>query len=143
MRVSFDYDGTLADHFDGSHNPNSGRALEALLGHASAGDEVFIVTRRYGPENAGLGLVNEHIDPLRLAAGLPVPGHRVVFTNRSLKADRLRELGIDMHYDDCPFEADYFLRRQAGTGMLFVVVSDGPWRVLGAPPDNNQDKPAT
>lgn len=130
MRFSFDYDGTLADHFDGSPNDQKYLVIERLRQHQREGHEVFIVTKRYSPENSSLGLVNEHIDPLRLASELSIPGHRVVFTDRSLKADTLHRLGIHQHYDDCQHEADYFMRRFRGTSLRYVLVSRTPWATL-------------
>jgi hypothetical protein len=130
MRVSFDFDGTLADHFDGTPNDQRHKVIERLRQHQREGHEVYIVTKRYSPQNSRLGLVNEHIDPLRLASELSIPRDRVVFTDRSLKADTLHDLGISQHYDDCPHEADYFIRRFPGSGMRYVMVSRSPWRTL-------------
>jgi hypothetical protein len=130
MRVSFDFDGTLADHFDGAPNDQRYKVIERLKQHQREGDEVFIVTKRYSPQNSRLGLVNEHIDPLRLASELSIPGDRIVFTDRSLKADKLHDLGINQHYEDCPHEADYFIRRFPSSDMIYVMVSCNPWQTL-------------
>lgn len=133
MRVSFDFDGTLADHFDGTPNDQKHKVIEALRDHQARGHDVYIVTKRYSPEKSSLGLVNEHIDTLRLAAGLSIPRDRVVFTDRALKADVLHRLRVDRHYDDCEFEADYFLRRYPGSSMRYVLVSRDPWVRVGPP----------
>ncbi len=132
MRISFDYDGTLADHFDGSENDQKEKVLAKLRQLQSEGHAIYIVTKRYSPARAHLGLVNEHIDPLRLAAQLSIPGQNVVFTDRALKADRLHELGIDQHYDDCDVELEYFLDRHTNSSMNYVMVSRRPWQIVNA-----------
>jgi hypothetical protein len=132
MRISFDYDGTLADGFDGTPNDQKDRVRAKLRQLRSEGHEVYIVTRRYSPENSHRGLVNEHIDVLRLAADLGVPGRNIVFTNRRLKAATLVEMSIDQHYEDCDIELDDFLRNHASTSMNFVMVSRTPWQVVNS-----------
>lgn len=134
MRISFDYDGTLADGFDGSPNGQKDKVRAKLRQLKSEGHEVFIVTRRYSPEKSTMGLVNEHIDVLRLAAELGVPGKNVVFTNRRLKADTLVALSIDQHYEDCDIELDNFLLKCAAkkVPMYLVMVSRVPWQVVSS-----------
>jgi len=130
MRVSFDFDGTLSDHFDGALNPSREAVVSELKRLVSLEHDVFIVTKRYSPEKSRHGLVNEHIEPLSLAAYLGIPRDRVVFTDRALKADKLHSMGVGLHFDDCEYELEYFLRRYPDSKMGFALVSSDPWRLI-------------
>ena len=132
MRISFDFDGTLADDFDGSINYEKEKVIAKLKELQSEGHEIHIVTKRYSPEYSNQGKVNEHIDVLRLAAELGIPGRCVHFTNRSFKADKLVELSIDQHYDDCDAELDFFLTNYKNSSMNYIMVNQSPWKIVNA-----------
>lgn len=90
MRVSFDFDGTLCDE--------RGRLFvdtEAkVCAHMLAGDEVLLVTSRYR-EHGGPSLF-AFLDKYNLRSMFA----EVHFTEHQYKADTLRDLGVDRHYDD-------------------------------------------
>lgn len=101
--VSFDFDGTLNDHFSGQHNPNK-KEIQNLLVQLSHDENfsVYIITRRYGPEHSEKGLGKEHEGIFKLLAelNLQLPEEKVIFTNREMKYYTIVNLGIDIHIDD-------------------------------------------
>jgi len=135
VKLAFDFDGTLAE-------------LGAVQGYCQmlvqhGGFEVYIVTRRFGPEQTTDEVCDEAIPVYELAAQLGIIRERVVFTNREYKAPILNELGIRYHLDDDPLEGTYI--RQAGGPCEFVCTdsTENPglrnWRTLldealGLPP---------
>lgn len=132
MRISFDFDGTLADDFDGTFNAQKDDVISKLKELKAENHEVFIVTKRYSPSNSSLGAINEHIDPLRLAAECGIPGKNVIFTNREFKAQTLQSMSIDMHFDNSDQELDFFLRNCQGSSMNWVMVNRQPWKMFSA-----------
>jgi hypothetical protein len=132
MKISFDYDGTLADDFDGSTNYEKDKVIAKLKELQSENHEIFIVTKRFSPNNAHKGLVNEHIDVLRLAAELKIPGTKVIFTDRKFKADKLIELSIDQHFENSNEELYYFLNNHTNSSMNYIMVSSSPWKIYNA-----------
>lgn len=132
MKISFDYDGTLADDFDGSTNYEKDKVIAKLKELQSENHEIFIVTKRFSPNNAHKGLVNEHIDVLRLAAELKIPGTKVIFTDRKFKADKLIELTIDQHFENSNEELYYFLNNHTNSSMNYIMVSSSPWKIYNA-----------
>lgn len=132
MRISFDFDGTLADDFDGTFNEQKDKVIAKLQELKSENHEIFIVTKRYSPDNSGKGSINEHIEPLRLAAELGLSGKNVIFTNRELKAATLQNLSIDMHFDNSDVELDHFLRNSKNSSMNWVMVNRQPWKIFNA-----------
>jgi len=102
-KVSFDFDGTLHDHFHGQHNPNK-KAIQNLLVQLSQDENfiVYVITRRYGPEQSEKGKGGEHEDVFKLLdeLNLQLPKERVIFTNREMKYYTIINLGIDIHIDD-------------------------------------------
>lgn len=85
MNVSFDVDGTLLDDFDGSLNKQKEEIQSLAKKHLSSGDNVFIITKRYGPEFLNEGLKNEHRIVYQLASSLGIPFDKCYFTNRDWK----------------------------------------------------------
>lgn len=102
-KVSFDFDGTLHDHFHGQHNPNK-KSIQNLLKQLSEDENfsVYIVTRRYGPEHAEKGKGGEHEDVFKLLdeLNLQLPKEKIIFTNREMKYYTIVNLDIDIHLDD-------------------------------------------
>lgn len=85
-RISFDFDNTL-------QNP----ALQTLAkGFIEDGHEVFIITSRL---NEG-----RILDVCNLAVELGIPQFMIYRTNGESKVLTIKVLGIDIHFDDCPFE---------------------------------------
>lgn len=132
MKISFDFDGTLADDFDGTPNWTKDKVIAKLRELQAEHHDIYIVTKRYSAENAKLGKVNEHVDVFRLAAELGISGQNVVFTNRELKADVLHKLGINQHYENSDIELDYFLRNYKTSSMNFIMVNRAPWKIFNS-----------
>lgn len=102
-KVSFDYDGTLGDHFYGEENPHKEEIQELLV--ELVNDEsfdVYIITRRFGPENSSKGATSEHEVVLNLLKTLNIqlPEEKIIFTNREYKYSLINKLNIDIHLDD-------------------------------------------
>ena len=135
MRISFDFDGTLAD---------LGAVQDycrLLLAHERF--EIYIITRRFRAEHPMSTALDEAAPVHALARALGVAHERVVFTDRQYKVDTLNELGIHVHLDDDIVEGMYI--RQSGQGCEFVCTdsTQNPdlrnWRsildeLLGLPP---------
>lgn len=101
--ISFDFDGTLSNHFGGQNNPIKEKVQE-LFKQLVEDDNynVHIITRRYGPENTDEGLGNEHEEVFDLLNNLNIvlPKENILFTNRKYKYSFVNELNIDIHLDD-------------------------------------------
>jgi trehalose-6-phosphatase len=102
-KVSFDFDGTLSDHFQGKHNPNK-EGIQKLFKQLSDDDnfDVYLITRRYGPEHKdkGLGCEHEGVYNLLDELNIVLPKEKLIFTNREMKYYTVVNLGIDIHLDD-------------------------------------------
>jgi len=102
-KISFDYDGNLDDHFDGGKNPNK-KEVQELFKKLSEdnGVDLYLITRRFGPEHSNKGLKDEHqkvynlLDELNIA----LPKEKIIFTNRDMKYKIILNLGINIHLDD-------------------------------------------
>lgn len=82
MKVSFDFDGTLEHKY----------VQEIALRNLKVGDEVYIVTSRCKD--------NYNEDLFKIAEQLGIKKDNIYFTNGQYKADALRGLGVELHYDD-------------------------------------------
>lgn len=102
-KISFDMDGTLDDHFDGGLNINK-IGVQNLLIKLSSDDlfDVYVITRRYGPDCLEKGAKNEHLKVFQLLNKLNIelPKENVLFTNREYKYLLIDKLEIDIHLDD-------------------------------------------
>lgn len=102
MRVSFDYDGTLLDH-------KSIQNLAKML--VESGNDVYVITSR---------------SPLRhdpyfktLISSLGIRSENVFFVDNNPKVNKIKELCIDMHFDDIDDEIKEILRHYPKcTGLL-------------------------
>lgn len=83
MKISFDFDGCLAD--------NKFVQLIAKL-FRDAGHEIWIITSR-DPQ-----MINK--DVWELSNEFNIPTERVVMTNGNLKVHKFTELKIDIHFDN-------------------------------------------
>ena len=124
--VSFDLDGTLLDDFDGTLNRQKDELQKICKNHLSKGDNVFIITKRYGPSLPTYGLGNEHLIVWELALKLGVPIENCFFTNREWKVDIIKKLGIHRHYENSEFECKMI----QNLGVEVVPVEDPYWRDL-------------
>jgi len=126
--VSFDFDGTLNDHFFGHDNPYKD-GIKQLFKELSESEEfdVYIITRRFGPEDSEKGLKDEHTTVFNLLNELNIvlPKEKVIFTNRSYKYTLINKLKIDIHLDDDPKEHNLIRRFTNGSS---VDVQTPDWR---------------
>jgi hypothetical protein len=89
-RISFDMDGTLG------HVPYIQNLCKCLLLDPS--NEVLIITRRYNHVNTEYG--DEMTQVFNLAGRLGIKKENVHFTNREYKVGLIKQLDVDIHYDD-------------------------------------------
>ena len=83
MRISFDFDGCLAD--------NSFVQVIASL-FQNAGHDIWIITSR-DPQS-------ENRDVWEFSKKFNIPKDRIVMTNGSLKVNKFLELKMDIHFDN-------------------------------------------
>ena len=100
-KVSFDFDGTL------SQETIQDIAKEKI----SNGDEVYIITKRSESQNV-----------LDLAEKIGIKKENVVFTNHEPKWSFIKDLGIDIHYDNVSEEVDEI--KEKTTAEVIKVSSD-------------------
>lgn len=105
MKVSFDFDSTiLKKEWSEEEEMEVPVGLDPIAAkliqqERAAGNDVIIVTSRYGPKPA-FGQDNE--DLFKIANDLKIED--VYFTNGEDKVQTLLDLGIVRHYDDDPHE---------------------------------------
>lgn len=110
--ISFDFDGTLNDHFGGEVVEYKKITRDWVKRLMRRGYEVYIITRRYGPENSHKGKTNEHLIVWEIASQLGIPKNRIIFTNREWKYTQIENIGSGIHIDDDAHEK-YWLERHA------------------------------
>jgi len=98
--ITFDYDGCIGDHFDGSLNVQKKIIRDWVMRLLRRGYEVYFVTRRFGPGYSGQGITNEHVEVLKLAKELGIEEDKVIFTNREWKYKTLGKINSIIHIDD-------------------------------------------
>jgi len=84
-KISFDFDGTLSQK-------NIQKLAESKIKN---GDDVYIITKRPRSENV-----------LELASKLGIKEKNVIFTDHEPKWSFIKDLGIDVHYDNVNSEAN-------------------------------------
>lgn len=125
-RISFDYDGTLSDDFDGAINQQKNEIQDILTQLISMGNEVFIVTKRHSFANRFMGKINEYADVLQTAFKLKVPISNVIFTDRQFKAETLIKMKIDIHFENSDFEISYM--NGLKHNIQNILITDPYWR---------------
>ena len=137
MRVSFDFDNTLYHPFgyNGSNSNDQMNDIQSLAKeYLRSGYDVFIVTKRYGPENRSLGLTNEHLLVYEIAFRLGIVLENVHFTNREMKFKTLLKLGINRHFEDDEYECDLIRNSNKmlleGSKIEVIPVLDPYWKDL-------------
>lgn len=98
--ISWDFDGTLNDHFGGAINPLKKQTRDWVLRLKRRGYDVHIITRRFGPENKNMGKGNEHLIVWKVADELGVPREKVIFANREFKYSYIEKINACIHIDD-------------------------------------------
>ena len=121
-KISFDFDGTLTDDYDGTPNPKKFEIQHICKSLISQGKDVCIITKRYGP-NSGM---NEENIVYKLAHELGV--EKVYFTDRVLKDKMINKLGIQFHFENSTDEAEIIKLMCPNTTV--VNIEDSYWRDL-------------
>lgn len=125
-KISFDFDGTLADDFDNTINSQKEEVQDICRQLIEMGNQVYLVTKRYSPTNSSLGKKNEHLEVVDMASKLNIPKENVVFTDRELKAETLIKMNIDLHFENSDFELNYLNSFEHNVNM--VLITDSYWR---------------
>ncbi len=118
--ISVDMDGTIDHHFDGTKNPYKKMVRDFILRLIRRGYTVYIVTRRYGPDNSVRGLMNEHLKVWEVADELGIPRDRVIFTGREWKYKTIEALGSSIHIDDDETEK-YWIERHSPLVQVILL----------------------
>jgi len=127
-KISFDFDGTLVDDFYGEHNSQKEEIQKICKDLIDNGHNVFIVTKRFGPEFSNSGKKNEHLEVYELAEKLGIRKENIHFTNREWKVVKLGQLDINVHFENSENEV-YHIRESRPT-MSVVHIEDPYWKAL-------------
>ena len=130
MKVSFDFDGTLFDEFDGVLNKQKEEIQKIANNYLKDGHEVCIITKRYDYNNRNLGKKREYEEVMDLANNLGIKD--VYFTNREWKDTYIINLGINMHFENSEYEVKSIEESCTKNNhkCLVVPVEDPYWRDL-------------
>jgi len=94
-KISFDFDGTINDHFDESLNPFKVDVQNMIKHLVNEGYDVHIITRRYlDPKFSESQIVFD------IANDLGIKNENIHFTDRMWKFNMINDLGINFHIDD-------------------------------------------
>ncbi len=130
MKISFDFDNTLYHPFGyketGESNLQMSEIQSLLKKYIKEGNQVFIVTKRYGPGSSRFGLGDEHLLVYEIASKLGVDIRNIHFTNREMKVNTLLNLGIQRHFEDDKYECSLITKN----GIQVIPVLDPYWRDL-------------
>ena len=128
MKISFDFDGTLDDEFDGSVNTQKEEIKSIAKDLISKGHQVCIITKRYDQKFYMYGKGNEHKVVYDLAKTLGI--REVYFTNREMKFSTILKLGIDMHFENSLYEVELINQacKQKGHNCNVIHVESSNWR---------------
>lgn len=121
-KISFDYDGTLDDHFNGIVNENKLSVQQLLAELIEEGCDVYIITRRFGPEN----FESQKVFELLKTLNIPLSKEKIIFTNRAYKHLTIQNLKIDIHIDDDIVERELIDKFTMGHS---VDASIQDWRI--------------
>jgi hypothetical protein len=121
-KISFDFDGTLHDDFDGTVNPQKEEIQSICKELINQGKDVCIITKRYHPSVYS----GESEVVVELAKELGVK--KIYFTNRVLKDQQIKELGIECHFENSEFEANVIKANNPNT--LVIHIENTSWKKL-------------
>src|ERR1035437_3941085 len=118
LKVSFDYDGTLADDFDGSINKQKDLIRSLARKYIMEGHDVCIITKRYD------------FDVFTLAKDLLIK--KIYYTNREMKFSTIIKLKIDMHFENSEYEVKLINQacNEHNHKCICVHIEDKYWRDL-------------
>lgn len=130
--ITFDFDGTLEDHFDGTKNKQKEEIQDVCKQLIDLGNDVRILTKRYSSEFHNLGIGKEHESVYNLANKLNIPLSNVHFTNRSMKSESIIKMGVNIHFEDEKEEVDLINDECHKNNhiCLAIPVKDHYWRDL-------------
>jgi len=128
MKISFDFDGTLDDEFDGGYNISKEEIQSLAKKYVDEGNDVCIITKRYDSNNRHMGKGNEHIIVYDLAKELGIT--KIYFTNREMKFSHILNLGIEMHFENSEYEVSLInlACKQKDHNCIVVHVENPNWR---------------
>ena len=127
-KISFDFDGTLNEHFFGAVNPQEDEIKKLFVELCNDDNfDVYIITRRFGPEDSDKGLKDEHTTVINMLDSLNIqlPKEKIIFTNRKYKFSFINKLKVDIHLDD-DIKEHQLIRKF--TNKSFVDVQQPDWR---------------
>jgi hypothetical protein len=128
MKISFDFDGTLDDEFDGGYNIVKEEIQSLAKKYIDEGSDVCIITKRFDSNNRHLGKVNEHLLVYELAKELGIT--KIYFTNREMKFSHIIKLGIEMHFENSEYEVQLINQawKQNDHKCVTIHVENPNWR---------------
>jgi phosphoglycolate phosphatase-like HAD superfamily hydrolase len=126
--ISFDFDGTLDDEFDGCYNIVKEEIQSLAKKYVDEGNDVCIITKRFDSNNRHLGKVNEHLLVYELAKELGIT--KIYFTNREMKFSHIIKLGIEMHFENSEYEVQLINQacKQNDHKCVTIHVENPNWR---------------
>jgi hypothetical protein len=129
-KISFDFDGTLDDEFDGSINPQKEEIQKLALKYVRDGHSVCIITKRFDEPNRRNGKGNEYKEVYELANRLGIT--EIHFTNREMKFSSIIRLKVDMHFENSEYEVQLINQacEKKKHKCVVVPVEDPYWRDL-------------
>lgn len=127
MKISFDFDGTLDDDFDGTINKQKDEIQSLAKKYVKEGHDVCIITKRYA---YGKVTPDESFKVFYLAKDLGID--KVYFTNREMKFAHIINLKIEKHFENSQYEVDLINQvcKERGHNCQVVPVEDPYWRDL-------------
>lgn len=127
MRISFDFDGTLDDDFDGTINGQKQEIQSLAKKYVNEGHDVCIITKRYA---YGKATPDESLKVFYLAKELGID--KVYFTNREMKFAHIINLKIERHFENSQYEVDLINQvcNERGYRCEIIPVEDPYWRDL-------------
>lgn len=131
-QITFDFDGTLDDEFDGKLNSQKEEIQDICKQLIEMGNDVRILTKRYSSEFKNLGKGNEHLIVYDLASKLGIPPDKVHFTNREMKFGFIVQNKVDIHFENAQYEVELIDQASLENNQkcLVVPVEDPYWRDL-------------
>ena len=128
MKISFDFDGTLDDEFDGGYNIVKEEIQSLAKKYVDEGSDVCIITKRFDSNNRHLGKVNEHLLVYDLAKELGIT--KIYFTNREMKFSHIIKLVIEMHFENSEYEVQLINQacKQNDHKCVTIHVENPNWR---------------
>ncbi len=109
MTISFDFDCTLGE-------PVIQKLATFILSHADA--NVLIITARNGSVN---DICNK--DLLKVSKRLGIPEDKIHLTNGAWKWRKVKELNVDIHFDDVPEECELICQNGGFAVLLWDICS--------------------